>query len=297
MLWDDLRYLLAVHRSGSLSRAASMLGVNQSTVSRRILACERQLSVKLLERQPEGAVLSEAGKALCALAENTEAELDFALKEISDAKHVLSGPIVVACVDMMVDRFLAPHLACFQSDNPNIEFSILVGLDAVDLMRGKADVALRVSQGPDENLAGRRLCDFGLGVYCAANIDSTESLGWIEWPGGRWFDANIPANLKSTRVKHRTDSFLSMNALVGSGLGMAILPCYWADADPTLRRIHPSTVSRPDLGLWLLYHPDKKHSPRVRAYIDFLVPAVLANQDQFAGLCDGIGKPVTSDIV
>lgn len=286
MLWDDLRFLLAVHRSGSLSRAASMLGVNQSTVSRRILACEKQLSVKLLERQPEGAILSEAGRALCALAENTEAELDFVIKEISDTRQELSGPIAVACVDMMVDRFLAPHLARFQLENPNIEFSLLVGLDAVDLMRGKADVALRVSQGPDENLAGRRLCDFGLGVYGAAKADGTEALGWIEWPGGRWFGASIPEHLKSRQVRHRTDSFLSMNALVRAGLGIAILPCYWADSDPSLQRIHPSAVSHPDLGLWLLYHPDKKHAPRVRAFIDFLVPAVVASQDQFAGLCE-----------
>lgn len=287
MLWDDLRFLLAVHRSGSLSRAASTLKVNQSTVSRRILACETQLDVKLLERQPEGAILSEAGRALCALAENTEAELEFVIKEISDTRHELSGPIVLACVDMMVDRFLAPHLARFQIANPNIEFSLLVGVDTVDLMRGKADVALRVSQGPDESLAGRRLCDFGLGVYGAADLGCTDTLGWIEWPGGRWFEADIPEELKSYPVMHRTDSFLSMNALVRAGLGMAILPCYWADADPGLQRLHPLPVSRPDLGLWLLYHPDKKHTPRVRAFIDFLVPAVVAGQDQFAGLSEG----------
>lgn len=294
MLWDDLRFLLAVHRSGSLSRAASMLGVNQSTVSRRILACENQLSVKLVERQPEGAIVSEAGRALCALAENTEAELEFVIKDISDASQELSGPIVVACVDMMVDRFLAPHLARFQLANPNIELSVLVGLDAVDLTRGKADIALRVSQGPDENLAGRRLCDFGLGIYGAANIDCTKALGWIEWPGGRWFEASIPQHLKSHDVKHRTDSFLSMNALVRAGLGIAILPCYWADADPNLRRIYPSPVSHPDLGLWLLYHPDKKQAPRVRALIDFLMPAVVANQDQFSGLGAGLGVPLAT---
>ncbi|SLN52300.1 HTH-type transcriptional regulator YofA [Roseovarius albus] len=283
MHWDDLRYLLAIKRAGSLSHAANTLGINQSTVSRRIVKREKQLNVKLLERRPEGAILSEAGLKLCALAESTESELQFLLREIAETELTLSGPLVIACVDMLIDRFLAPHLAEFQAENPNLNLSVLAGLETVDLMRGKADVALRVSQGPDENLVGRRLCDFGLGIYGAADRGDADVLDWIDWPDGRWFNANIPKHLKSRPVKHYTDSFLSMNALVRTGMGMAVLPCYWADCDPALKRIYPTPVSHQDLGLWLLYHPDKKQSPRLRAFIDFISPIVVAHSEKFAG--------------
>ncbi|MEM7214720.1 MAG: LysR family transcriptional regulator [Pseudomonadota bacterium] len=288
MSWDNLQYLLAIHRSGSLARAANLMGVNQSTVSRRIFGFEQELNAKLLERRPEGAVLSEAGLALCALAENTEADLQIIVSKISETENTVSGKLVIACVDMMVDRFLAPHLAQFQIKNPDIELSILTGLEPVDLMRGKADVALRVSRYPDENLMGRRLCRFGLGIYGAAESEDTTDLGgWIEWSERRHIEAKIPKQLKSLPVNHCTDNFLSMKAMVSAGIGIAILPCYWADADSTLRRVHPGTVSHPNLGLWLLYHPDKKQSPRLRAFVDFITPIALAHQDRFAGLGAG----------
>ncbi len=223
------------------------------------------------------------------MAENTEADLKFVVDRISETGNAVSGPLAVACVDMMVDRFLAPHLARFRAENPNIELSVLVGLEAVDLMRGKADVALRVSRGPDPNLFGRRLSGFGLGIYGAVgNRAGAGSGGWIDWADGRDIQAKVPDHLKVLPVIHRTDSFLSMSAMVRAGLGLAILPCYWADADPALCRAYPDTVSHPDLGLWILYHPDKKHSPRLRAFIDFISPVFVAHRDKFSGSRAGI---------
>ncbi|QMU56779.1 MAG: LysR family transcriptional regulator [Boseongicola sp.] len=285
MNWDDLRLLLAVHRSGSLSGAARILGVNQSTISRRLIAFEAKLKTKLVERRPEGAVLTEAGQEFCTLAEKTEADLHLTVGSLADTKENISGPLSIACVDMMVDRFLAPHLAQFQTEHPKIEISVLAGLDAVDLIRGKADIALRVSRGPDQRLTGKRLCQFGLGIYKARDSsDEGKSNGWIGWVDERHIEAMIPDHLRALEVVHYADSFLVMNAMVRSGMGIAVLPCYWADADQAMCRVVPEPVSYPDLGIWILYHPDRKQLPRVRAFIEFISQKFIKNRDTFSGL-------------
>lgn len=284
MNWDDLRLLLAVQRCGSLSGAARHLGINQSTVSRRVLGLEQALKIKLLERQPGGVALTNAARAFCALSEETESQLDLLMGQLGDALHQITGPLSIACVDMMADQFLAPLLADFQSQHPQIELTLLTGLETLDLMRGRADVALRVSRGPDGRLMGRRLCDFGLAVYAASGPESWPlPQTWIGWADGRQIDAKIPEALTRLPVKHQADSFLVMRAMVRAGLGLAVLPCYWADPDPTLQRAFPDCVSHHDLGLWLLYHPDRKQGPRLRAFVDFIVGEVLERRALFSG--------------
>lgn len=184
-------------------------------------------------------------------------------------------------------------MAEFEALHPGIEMSLLTGLEAVDLIRGRADVALRVSRGPDQRLMGRRLCAFGLAIYEAQQDGSRHAKrqAWIGWADGRQIEARLPARFSGLPVKHTADSFLVMRALVRAGLGLAVLPCYWADPDPLLRRAHGDVVSHPDLGLWLLYHPDRKQSPRLRAFVGFIVARVKQRQAAFAGAIPP-GKPL-----
>lgn len=261
-----------------------MLGINQSTMSRRISGCESALKTRLVERHPEGVMLTEAGQAFARLAEETETGLQLAIGNLGDEAMRLSGPLSIACVDMMADQVLSPLLSGFCARHPNVELSILTGLDAVDLMRGKADVALRVSRGPDSRLMGRRLCDFGLGVYQSATpANGVSSNGWISWADSRQIEAKVPNHLQSMDILHYADSFMVMRAMVRAGLGMAVLPCYWADADQALQRVVPQPVSHPDLGLWVLYHPDRKHQPRLRSFVDYMSAKIVAQRDMFAG--------------
>ena len=280
MNWDDLRFLLAVSRAGSLSGAARVLGINQSTVSRRVHGLERVLNTALVERLPEGVVLTEAGLDLARLAERTEAELQLAAGRVAGQGRSVSGPLTITCVDMMVDRFLAPHLAAFSKLHRGVDLSVVGSLGLVDVMRGQADIALRVTRRPDEGLMGRRLCDFGLAVYRAR---TAEPRGWINWSDNRRIEAHIPEHLRALPDLHTADSFLAMNALVRAGMGLAVLPCYWADADETLCRVLPDRVSFDDLGLWLLYHPDRRQLPRLRAFVDFIIDRFLQHQHIFAG--------------
>lgn len=284
MNWDDLRILLAVERAGSLSGAARALGVNQSTVSRRIGALERALKARVMERQPDGSVLTEAGRALCDLAEATETGLELAADRAARGEVRVSGTLTIACVDMMADRFLAPLLAEFTAAHPALGITLLAGQDAVDLMRGRADVALRVSRGPDERLVGRRLCDFGLAVYRARQANPWRHAGgWIGWTDERRIEADLPGTLATPEITHRVDSFLVASALARAGLGQTVLPCYWADADPGLERAHPGVVSPKGLGLWVLFHPDRRNLPRVRRFVDFISARILERRGEFAG--------------
>ena len=280
MNWDDLRFLLAVSRAGSLSGAARLLGINQSTVSRRVQGLEQSLKTALVERLPEGVVLTEAGLEIARLAEQTEAELQLTTGRVAGQGRSVSGPLTITCVDMMVDRFLAPHLAAFSRKHRGVDLSVVGSMGLVDVRRGQADVALRVTRRPDEGLMGRRLCDFGLAIYRAR---TGQPSGWVSWSDNRRIEACIPEDLRSLPDLHAADSFLTMNALVRAGMGMAVLPCYWADADDTLCRVLPDPVSFDDLGLWLLYHPDRRQLPRLRAFVDFIVERFLQHQHVFAG--------------
>ena len=154
MNWDDLRLLLAVSRTGTFSAAGRMLGINQSTISRRINTLQARMGAPLIARHPDGLTLTEAGIGLCQLAERTEAELDLTLSRIRHSATTLSGPLTLTCVDMMIDRLLAPELARFCAQHDQIRLTVQGRMALADLMRGQADIALRVSRSPDDRLVG-----------------------------------------------------------------------------------------------------------------------------------------------
>lgn len=281
MNWDDLRLLLAIERQGSFSGAAKSLGLNQSTISRRIQMAETRLNTPLVERLPEGVRLTSAGHELCRLADETDARLSLAIGKISDGRGQIDGTLTITCVDMMVDRYLARHLGAFSKAHPGINIRIKGSMAREDILRGQADIALRVSRGPDESLYGRRLGDFGLGIYGSASTQSAKSrIGLID---GHKIEARLPTPFQDYSLGHKADSFLTMSALAKAGLGIAVLPCYWADIDPSLKRLHRDCVSHPDLGLWLLFHPDKRNHPRIRAFADFFIHRFKKDRHEFAG--------------
>ncbi len=290
MNWDDLRIFLAVARATSLSTAAQALGVNQSTVSRRLAAMEENLGTRLIERRAKGHTLTAAGQELSAIAGNVEDEFIRVDAKVAGRDTRLSGRLRVTCVDMMVDRYLAPHVASFCAEHTEIELSLLTPFQPLDIMRREADVAVRVSASPPETLVGRRLFDFALAVY--ASPDFVDALpdepdpaqfNWVGWASDDYNKRMITDNYPDAKVCHRIDSLLVLNALVQQGLGASVLPCYWADKNCALRRVYNQPVSQSGLGLWVLAHPDVRHVERVRAFTGFIQKAFQHDRDLFEG--------------
>ena len=287
--WDDLRLFLAVARARTLSGAAREIGVNHSTVFRRIGAFEEALGVRLFDRLPNGYALTAAGEEMHESALRVEEEVAALDRRITGQDLRLSGIVRITTVDMLAQGLLPRHLLAFRRAYPGIEIELTVGNATVSLTRREADVALRLGNQPPETLVGRRVGRLAFAVYGAAKTgDAGAPLAEQPWIG---FDAEhaplmreFAAFLPGVRPAFRVNSVAAAIAAAKAGLGLATLPCGIADLDPGLKRVAPLPESF-TLDLWLLTHEDLRRTARIRAFLDFMADALA----QEAPLLEGAG--------
>ena len=287
--WDDLRLFLAVARAGSLSGAARELGVNHSTVFRRMNGFEERLGVRLFERLPSGYVLTPAGEETREAALRIEDEVATLGRKVSGQDLRLSGTIRITTIDMLALGLLPRHLAAFRAAYPGIELEVHLTNAALDLGRREADVALRVGNEPPEALIGRRVgrlafAVYGSSEYCASRPDVP--LKRHEWIGLESEHAPLARRfakfLPDMKTIFRANSIAASIAAAQAGIGLAVLPCGLADPDPGLRRV----ADLPDdfaLDLWLLTHEDLRRTARIRAFMDFLAEAIASEAALLGG--------------
>jgi DNA-binding transcriptional LysR family regulator len=289
--WDDVRFFLAVARTGSLSAAARSLAVNHATVSRRLRALEQRVGARLFERLPGGWTLTAAGADMQVSALRVEDEIQGTLRRVSGRDERPAGPLRVAMSDVAAFTLL-PQLRGFSESWPEIQLDIVVSNRPSDLARREADVALRATEAPPEALVGRRLATLATSIYASAeylrrhpDVSNLASHAWLafdgtlaETPAARWMRDHAP----DARVVARMDSMLLSYAAVRAGLGIGLLPTVVADADPDLRRVAPGFLLH-GTALWALTHADLRATARVRAFLEFLRDAVSAMRDLIEG--------------
>ncbi|CAN7609188.1 LysR family transcriptional regulator [Pseudoduganella sp. LjRoot289] len=281
--WEDLRYFSAMGRGGSVSAAARELGVNHSTVLRRLDSLERALGVRLFERFQSGYAMTPAGETLQARLAGVEEQIDSAGRAVGGHDRELGGEIRVTTTDTLARSMLMPSLARFQQRHPGVRLQLVLNNAFLNLNRRETDVALRPSNTPPETLVGRRLGALGSAIYAARGyLEAAASRGiapgdWYahDWIGldeslahleqARWLADKVPPE----RVRMRVDSLLAMVDAAREGLGMAPLLCHLADREPGLQRM-AEPDPRFDTGLWILTHRDLKDTARIKALTQFL---------------------------
>lgn len=281
--WNDLRFFLAVQRSGSTLAAAKLLRVSQTTVARRVAALEQSLGLPLFERRQAGYLLTEAGRELLAEAEAVEAAADNFSNAAGSRTREASGTVRLTTEEIFGVTLLAPMLRDLRELHPNIHIDLDSGQQLRDLGAGEADVALRSTTGEQPaGLVGRRLCDDDWTLYCSREYaarhgvpETIEQLGQHTIIGGgggnlwRHYQAWLrQLGLEEQVAMHHATSTGLLSG-VRSGFGIAVLPCIVADADPDLVRCMPPRSGH-GRSMWLLTHERVRHSPRVRTVIDFL---------------------------
>ncbi len=288
--WNDLRFFLAVAEGGSLSEAARRMGVNHSTVFRRIQACETRLGVRLFERLPEGYVATAAGERLLVHARRVGSEVDQALRELAGEDLRLEGSVRITAPENIAYCYLPAYVRELREQWPGIEVEVAVSGEDFNLSRREADIAIRATSKPPEHLVGRKARILDWAVYGApAYLDTAgtpESMAevgkhrfigaddtFLRLPAFRW----MREHLDPGQVPLRANSLNAMAAMAAEGLGLAILP---DDQDqPALRRIFPTDPAfRSEL--WLLTHPDLRKVARIRACMRFLAER-LATDTRF----------------
>ncbi|MDX2463464.1 MAG: LysR family transcriptional regulator [Porticoccus sp.] len=285
--WDDLRLFLAVARTGSISGAAKQLGVQHSTVSRRMRQFEEKLGTRLIERKQGGYELTQAGAHVKESATRVEREILGVDGALLGKDTNLVGPLRVTAINNMASTVLMPMFASFSEKHPLVELHVIVSNSDASLSQREADVAIRLTNSPTDTLIGKRMVTVASTIY-----GSRSYLATLQQQGGepKWIGVEC-CGFHKTWTKQSCgeqphnfisdDTLLTLSA-IRAGLGVSILPCFMGDTDPLLER-----YCQPDpafnLGLWVLLHPDLKRTARVLTFRDHMDNAINQKRKLFEG--------------
>ena len=285
--WDDYRYFLAVAETGSVSAGARVLGASQPTVSRRIDELERRTNARLFLRGPGGCVLTALGEQVAERVRAIEREARWIEQEVHHADTAPEGRVTLTATEDMSCFCLMPLLGDFHRAHSEIDLDMVISYQAMDLLVGGADIALRVGNPRSEQLVGRRITDVRFGLYASETylqqhgvplsvedlprhhvIDSVRQLD--AFPQVDW----LRRNADGARVAFTGDNIMVQLAALQAGLGIMALPSYMVRNNPAIRRLLPEQFELA-LELWLLTPRDVNKLPRVRAVLDFLTARLV----------------------
>ncbi|CRL13126.1 HTH-type transcriptional regulator YofA [Phaeobacter italicus] len=269
--WDDMRTILALVRAGSLAGAAEILAVSYTTVARRVQRAEEMLGQTLFERRPEGYSPTTEARNLAAAAERMEAVEQDALRQIAGNDRDMTGPFVLTAPQLLIDTHLAPFLKTFCDDYPQIDLTVRATNTILDLTRREADVAIRISSLPGDNLVGLRLADqktacFGHpDLISAAEADPSARLDWVIYSG---YDAPPKialAKYPNYRIRARFDEMTSLIAAARAGMGVVRMPVYLGQYSPDFVAL-PGVPAQDYAPIWVLSHPDLQRSSKIAVF-------------------------------
>jgi DNA-binding transcriptional LysR family regulator len=285
LAWDDFRLIKAIADKRALPAAATALGLNHSTVFRRLGQIEEAIGVKLFERHRSGYVATPAGEEMVLLAERVDSDINAFALRLAGQEIKPAGELRVTTNDTLLVDLLTPLFAGFLGQCPDIRLDLLLSNQALNLSKRDADVAIRATDNPPETLVGRRAGRIAWALYgrmsefpdtAELEIETLWSRNWVSL--SEQFNTlkavrYLSQHVAPERVVYRVNTVLGLAEAVEAGIGLGFLPCFIADTRPGLTRLAPPD---PDFAadLWLLTHPDLRHSPRVRLFLDYIAAEI-----------------------
>lgn len=284
--WDDLRFILALAREQSLKAAARSLGVNATTVGRRLESFEESVEAHLFDRTPDGVLPTAALEGLLPQALEVErAAAEFA-RALAGLEREPEGVVRVTAPPGIAQLFLAPALAEFHERFPKIRLELDASIGYADLTRREADIALRAVRPDAGDLVAVKLGAAGSTMlaspaYAAelGRLQDAKRARYIDYGrdlSGLRSSQWIAAEVGASRVVLRSNDMRSQLEAAARGLGVVVNSLIVAepaglvevDLAPKLRR---SLQSIPHDALWLVGHRALRQVPRIAAVWDFLV--------------------------
>ena len=289
--WDEFRIVKAIAETHSLAGAAERLGLNHSTMFRRLTALEARLGMRLFERGRGGYQPTAAGADMAALATlmgDTIAEFE---RRVSQDEVKLSGLVRVTTLNTLGALVLPNLCLALRASHPDLQVELILTEATLDLCRGEADLALRAMKGPPaEPLTGRRVALLPWAIYAAeAQITPSGELAagcpWV-FPSDtfgppaarRWLERNVERRQRAATANNE----IALAELAARGVGAALLTCFVGAARAELTRVG---VADPELDseLWLVAHPQALTAPHVRAVFDFMSSELEKRRSLFEG--------------
>jgi DNA-binding transcriptional LysR family regulator len=284
--WDDLKTVLHVVRAGTLSGAAAQLGINYTTVARRVARVEARLQRKLFERLSDGYRPTELGRLVAAHAEQMEVQDHALMRGLSGRDETLRGPLVITAPQLLIQWHLVHVIEAFCTAHPEVDLEVNAANDLLDLGRRQADLAVRVSREPGDNLTGMRLTAQHAAAYgspgLAARIAEhpNEPVDWVVYSQSPGAPKAALERYPQVRIKARFDDMVPMIGAAQAGLGLVRMPMFLGRAVPGLVEV-PVMPPQPYADIWAVAHADVWPGAKVRAFREGLVTYFRANRGVF----------------
>ena len=291
MNWNDLSALAAVSRARTMTGAARLLHVDQTTVSRRLKALEESLGVTLVVRQRDGVDLTEAGVAAARSAEVVETVIHDLERNLIGTDAELSGRLRVTTIHL-VANYHPDLFTTFNERYPSVQLEVETDQRRRSLARREADIAIRWTSNPDDGLFGRKVARAEFALYAAKKLQRAigrrarlSAYPWLAFTAetkAAWFDDYRVTHAPTAQVACRYDDPLTMQAAIRDGAGIGFMPCAFGDRDPKLVRLRPI---EPGFGfdIWCLTHADLRSTGRVSAFMAHAGKYFDERKDLYAG--------------
>ena len=287
--WDDLRFFLRAAQTKTLAGAARAMGVEHTTIGRRLSALERELGAPLVLRGPEGLTLTPLGERIAPLVLEVE-------RAVSAARAAVKAECerVRLSVPQALTALFTQDLAQLRCDHPEVSLELCSDNRPPDLKRGEADLAVLVRAVVDEDLVRRSLGEIGWSLYATdaylarhpGPVDPQDLSGHeivalkadaTSAPAAKW----IAEHAAKATVVSRSNASASLVAAAVAGAGLALLPCFLAEAEPTLKRLTPDVLIKHSVSL--AYRREVRLVEPVRVVIRFVIDVMRKHADFMKG--------------
>ncbi len=268
--WDDLNLLLAVARAGSFTNAAKQLGIEQSTVSRRMRVLETSLGVSLFERHPRRSMLTPAGDALLRRAESVEAEVHALCDEAGGIEREVRGRVRLALTESIAVYGVIPRvLPELRKKYPDLAVELSTSYQAAELGHRDAEIALRFFRPQSGDLVAQRIVTMETVLIGHKRLRSRApkdlDLITVALEGLPTIEAEYVRKHFGKEPQLVTNSYLVQVEAVRAGLGAAVLPRNLLELDSSLVELDPRSPPGPVLELWLVTPRSLRRVPRIDA--------------------------------
>lgn len=290
MDWNDLRIILAICRAGSLTGAAKALGMNKSTVFRQINTIEKKMGVRFFDRIQQGYVMTEAGEATMHTAVRMDEEVINLERELLGKDYRLQGDIRLTAPEGIATYLLTPILASFCAEHPDIHVELVITNAPLELSRREADLAVRVTNNPPDTSLGRCIGNFDFCIYSTPRYlkkNQNKPLAEHNWitilDEKEWLIPLIWKSREHAKKRIVFSSSLTLTAISAAKqhMGVILLPCFMGDNEKGLVRVTNPIVEMAN-ELWILTHPDLRHTARVRALMTYIYESLVEKQEMLS---------------
>lgn len=292
--WNDFKIVLALGRGGSVAAAARRLGVDNSTVSRRLAAVEDALAVRLIVRGGREFSFTAEGKAVLDAAQAVEASIAGAVGAIRSTRTELDGVVRISCIPTML-RLLIPFQASVADKYPKLSVELDSTVRLVNLGTAEADIAIRMVKPSEPDVIASHPFAWGAAVFASKAYlqkhghpqthDELRAHKLVQYnevmlhlPLYNWIEKYAKPNAPSMRVENAEVAF----GVIVQGGGIGVISCFYGDFSSELVRVFPEAVV--STTAWLVYHETLRHSARCRAVIEMLA-AYLEQRKQYFSDC------------